>query len=181
MVHANNIVNLVVDVLRKVSKITLFVIAIGAKAILYNIMNKQITNVVLEYVLINLPYFAFGMVLKEMNSNINIFLHKQTFAKTIILKIKHLVDCKLFRYLNDKLIFLGKYSFLIYLIHMPVAGLISNLFSRSSILLYFVLVQPIIVAGVVEQMIKLLRVISERIPHISIIIGMPNEMIRRQE
>lgn len=49
--------------------------------------------------------------------------------------------------IGKTLIYLGKNSFCIYLIHMPVAGIISNIFSRSKYTLYFVPVYPLIALG----------------------------------
>lgn len=69
-----------------------------------------------------------------------------------------LVRCKL----SIGLIFLGKLSFSVYLLHAPFAGIITNLFNRYE-LWYLTLLRPFVVIGITIIGIQLVRYVSKKI------------------
>lgn len=152
----------------KYSKIVVFIVVTLLKIILLDMMDYSISINVIKQLVVNLPYFTVGIILKE-TSFLSVCLSK---CKLIKKHITLPVDSNIYEYISKKLLFLGKYSFIIYLIHMPVAGLVSNIFSRSNILLYFVLLQPIIVLIIVEQMVNIIKKICKLMPRFSIFVGM---------
>lgn len=62
---------------------------------------------------------------------------------------------------SEKILKIGQESFSIYLLHMPVAGIISNIFSRFD-LWVLTLVRPFIIIGITMGFISLYKYISNR-------------------
>lgn len=52
---------------------------------------------------------------------------------------------------------LGKYSFAIYLLHMPFAGIIANLFNRHVVFVFFTWARPLVVVGLTMCAISLFK------------------------
>lgn len=68
-------------------------------------------------------------------------------------------------------IWFGERSFLIYMIHMPIVGIISNLFSRSAILLLLVLLQPVLVSIIVYVGVNVLEWLCKKMKWLRKITG----------
>lgn len=49
----------------------------------------------------------------------------------------------------------GKRSFCIYLLHMPIAGIIANLFNRTEKLSFLTIFRPLIVIGITLWLIRI--------------------------
>lgn len=69
------------------------------------------------------------------------------------------------------LCWLGKYSYMIYLTHMPIAGIISNLFSRSKYLLYGVMLYPLIAVAASALCIYILKTICGKFHVLTFLVG----------
>lgn len=69
------------------------------------------------------------------------------------------------RIANEKIsnlfIKLGEYSFSIYLLHMPVAGIIVNITNRFD-LIFLLLIRPLIVIGIVIVFIRIYKKVMEK-------------------
>lgn len=181
-------------------KLWIFIASVVSRVILYDIMQVSISSTVVGDILLNLPFFTFGMLLVELDIIKIRYIFKKCyfFAPVLImlplyinnhqmsysppLFLMYVCGCLLialvlihkserYAFLTNKLVLLGKDSYLIYLIHMPFAGLMSNLFSRNEILLYFVLVQPIIVLVVSEYFIKVLQMFCNKYKVFSFMTG----------
>jgi len=64
--------------------------------------------------------------------------------------------------IENLLVQTGKVSFFIYLVHMPIAGLISNIFSRVDVLLYFVFLQPLITLGILLAFTRFIALVGRK-------------------
>ena len=51
----------------------------------------------------------------------------------------------------------GKYFFAIYLLHMPFAGIIANLFNRHVAFAFFTWARPLIVIGLTMEAIEIFK------------------------
>lgn len=149
----------------------------------------------------HLPFFVFGMVAKEYEWDklYSRFYRKEVLLLSLIVIIAVMVrndflityESPLFLvyigawYLilyeavvhivspkwENFFAFLGKNSYLIYLVHMPVAGIVSNLFSRTSLTLYFVLLYPLIAVAIVVPAVYTLNNVFGENQVVSNIIG----------
>ena len=181
-------------------KVYVFIISLMVRIILYDVLKASISNIIIEDFLLNLPLFALGTLLSEVQlSNVKQLINKHIFCIPFLILIPLIVNnhrmsyspplfliyicgCLLValiliektekcKYLADGLVTLGKHSYLIYLIHMPIAGLMSNLFSRNSILLYFALIQPIIVLIISEYAVKFIEIFGKKYRIVAFTIG----------
>ena len=181
-------------------KFFVFFLSVIVRVCLYDIFNIKIDNVVLTDFILNLPFFSFGMWMKEAEISKNMkqdsviikilagfFIivallknqHNITYASPLFLI--YIVGCAIIiitlekkihnSFINNKLVIWGKYSYFIYLIHMPLAGIVSNLFSRNSALLYLVFLQPVLVLLATEYIIKILERICNRYQSFSFVLG----------
>lgn len=66
---------------------------------------------------------------------------------------------------------LGKYSYVLYLTHIPLAGLFSNLFSRNEYTLYFILFYSLLVVAMTLLFVFLIRKMCGKLSWLSIVTG----------
>lgn len=164
-------------------------------------MDYQAVNIsIVNNILANAPFFATGVFLKDYADHFDVnkvkLLHFLAVIMLLIIwyfafgrveRLLVIAGCViLFLLLLDKLknktvkkwlTNIGIDSYAIYLVHMPAAGLVSNLFSRSLITQYLVLIQPIIVIIIVEVFIYLLRLFIIKSEFIEIVTGL--KMLRK--
>ena len=170
--------------------------AIIAYILVYDILggSKSVNNGAVNHILANLPFFAFGVFARDhewyfTQNKINfkyllffIFLSVAYFIVfrryenlifiagcmiLFIMFIGKLKNKKIKKWLTN----IGNHSYVIYLIHMPIAGVVSYLFSRNVILLYFVLVQPLIVIIVTEILVHLLQTFIAKNKYVKTLTG----------
>lgn len=182
------------------TKLILFFCVCAGRVIVYDFHLVPITNLIVENFVLWLPFFIFGMVLKDSEKLKKYKIKKTNSIIAIICVVSivlyhrgnityfsemfllyafgcsYIIFCMMKKFfgagiLNEELLFLGKNSFLIYMIHMPLAGAMSNLFSREIFLLYMVLLQPLGVIVIAKFGIKLLELFSEKFSWISTVTG----------
>lgn len=174
------------------------VILVAYVTVNYVPVNYQAVNIsFVNNILDNAPFFATGVFLKDYANNFDMnkvgLLHFLSVIVLLIIwyfafgRIERLLVIEgcviLFLLLVDKLknetvkkwlIDIGIDSYVIYLVHMPAAGLVSNLFSRSLITQYLVFIQPVIVIIMVEAFIYFLRLFIIKSQGIETVTGLKN-------
>lgn len=182
------------------ARITMFAIACICRIVLYDVLKVTLSSTILECIILHIPFFSFGMLLKNLDVSkiqnkyccmlmifpfciaLPLMINKHEIGYSSPGFLVYIIGCLFgimyFIVKRDKyqkfileLEYLGENSFAIYLMHMPIAGLLSNLFSRREILLYLVLLQPIIVSYILIISIGLIKKICMRYKWLSLLTG----------
>lgn len=180
-------------------KAMVLALAVLLHTVIYEIPVLAFLNTVpiMNNVFCHMLFFAIGMVLKEWKKRefpvwaqlalalimivIPLYISEWRIQYHSVLFPLYAIGCSIIcfcmakqiqgRWGSNYMVWIGKHSFLIYMIHMPVAGLVSNLFSRSAITLKLVLLQPVVVLGIISVGVFVLQCVCQKFNWLGKIVG----------
>ena len=136
-------------------------------------LSKVVDNSKLSWFIL---VFVFLAIIDKMNigTEMLLFIIDLTKSLCLIIGLYNLRDLLTKLRIKDLLIYVGKASFSIYLLHMPFAGIIANILNKSEAFALLTFVRPIIVIAITIFIIEVYKKVVRNNKYMLRLIGLRN-------